>query len=389
MQVDYDLHGIVGVRLLDAGPGDVAAVSRQLGPIQSPLDREPEITIRFVDRVAPRGQLRYLGLDEAGFTDDAFYVLRSKHKTGVKVRIPFGDVGGRCEFVCERGVPAVPFLVATINLTALARGALPLHASAFNYNGIGAVVTGWSKGGKTETLLGFMNQGAEYIGDEWVYISGDGRRVSGIPEPIRLWDWHLHELPRFRALVGRRKRVRLRVLKGIRSACTLAPSSLFERIGQLLQRQLHVDIAPESLFGSGADTFSGNFDRLFFVASHDSPEIVVEPIDPNEVARRMSFSLTYERRDFMALYRMFRFAFPEANNKLIEQADGMQYELLLRVLASKPAYAVYHPYPVSIPALVDAIEPLVVGDVSRHRNQTEVPARALVASAQHERVAAI
>jgi hypothetical protein len=76
--IDYDLHGLAGVRLVDATPGDAAAVSRQLGPIRSSLDREPDIVIRFVDRL-PANRLRYLGVGEAAFTDDAFLVLRSKH----------------------------------------------------------------------------------------------------------------------------------------------------------------------------------------------------------------------------------------------------------------------------------------------------------------------
>jgi hypothetical protein len=33
VQIDYDLHGLAGIRLLDAAPADAAAVTRQLGPI--------------------------------------------------------------------------------------------------------------------------------------------------------------------------------------------------------------------------------------------------------------------------------------------------------------------------------------------------------------------
>jgi len=144
--IDYDLHGLAGVRLVDATPGDEAAVSRQLGPIRAPLDREPDIVVRFVDRLQTN-RLRYLGAGEAAFTDDAFLVLRSKHKVPAKVRIPFAEIGDRCEIVCERGLPAVPLLVPILNLTVLARGALPLHASAFVYGGTGVVATGWSKYG--------------------------------------------------------------------------------------------------------------------------------------------------------------------------------------------------------------------------------------------------
>ena len=42
--VDYDIHGLVGVRLLDPQPRDVLAVSKQLGPMLKPLERPAEAT---------------------------------------------------------------------------------------------------------------------------------------------------------------------------------------------------------------------------------------------------------------------------------------------------------------------------------------------------------
>jgi hypothetical protein len=90
----------------------------------------------------------------------------------------------------------------------------------------------------------------------------------------------------------------------------------------------------------------------------------VQPIDPQEIARRMVFSLQYERRELMSYYMMYRFAFPEARNALIEQAEELQRAMLTRALAGKDAYAVHHPYPVPIPALFDTIGPLL--DPSRN-----------------------
>jgi hypothetical protein len=357
-QTDFDLHGLAGIRLVGASPHEIAAVTRQLGPIQKPLTREPDIVVRFVDRLATAGRVRYLGVDEAGFTDDAFLVLRSKHKARATVQIPFEQIGRRCEIVCERGLPAVPLLIPILNLTVLSKGALPLHASAFNYRGIGMLTTGWSKGGKTETLLAFMSQGAEYIGDEWVYVSADGKRMHGIPEPIRVWDWHLQDLPHYRDLVGRGDRARLQAIKLAQSAGRAMPGKVSGRVMPLLKRQLFVDVHPKRLFGSGFGAMSGTLDKIFFVASHETPDVVVQPIDPQEIARRMVFSLEYERLPFMAFYMMFRFAFPDRANPLIEGAEQLQRETLARVLADKEVYSVYHPYPVAIPALFDAISPL-------------------------------
>ena len=74
--VDFDLHGFVGLRLLDATKADVAAVSAQLGPIRRRLDREPDVVIRFVERLSAPGA-RLLGAGDAAFTDSAFLVLRA------------------------------------------------------------------------------------------------------------------------------------------------------------------------------------------------------------------------------------------------------------------------------------------------------------------------
>ena len=364
--LDYDLHGIVGIRLLGAAPADATAVTGQLGPIHAPLGREPDIVIRFVDRLSISGGLHYLGVDEAGFTDDAFLVLRSKHKAHARVKIAFDQIGKRCEIICERGLPAVPLLIPILNLTALAKGVLPLHACAFIYNGVGVVATGWSKGGKTETLLAFMSRGARYVGDEWIYISGDGDRVYGIPEPIRMWDWHLRDLPEYRAVVKRGERARLMVLRLAQSAGRVnsriarngsGPLKVFSRLAAVLKRQLYVDIPPERLFSGGVVSLSGTFDRLFFVVSHESPDVTVRPVDPQEVARRIQFSLQHERQDFMSYYMKFRFAFPDARNEFIERVDEFQLDLLRQALAEKEAYAVFHPYPVPIPQLFDALSP--------------------------------
>ena len=111
MATDFDLHGLAGIRLLAATVEDVAAVSGQLGLPPSTLDREPDIVIRFVDRLRVSSPIRYLGLDEAGFTEDAFLVLRGKHKSRARVQIPLDRVGQPCEIVCERGLLQVPLLI--------------------------------------------------------------------------------------------------------------------------------------------------------------------------------------------------------------------------------------------------------------------------------------
>jgi hypothetical protein len=360
--VDFDLHGLAGVRLVGASAADAAAVERQLGPIRAELDREPDLVVRFVDRLELTEPVRLLGVGDAGFTEEGFVVLRSRHKSKARVLMPLAGVGTRPEIVCERGLAAVPLLIPVLNLTVLANGALPLHAAAFEYEGAGVVATGWSKGGKTESLLAFAARGARYVADEWAYISADGRRVYGIPEPVRLWDWHLRQAPEYRGLIGRKRRARLGALRlaaategAARAVRGGRRGGAVDRVYSLLRTQLHVDAEPELLFGERQASTS--FDRLFLLMTHDSPETVVEPIEPEEVARRMLASLQYERLDFVGAYLKHRFAFPEAVSPLIEDAPAIERERLLEAFAGKPAYLVRHPYPTSLARLHEAMRP--------------------------------
>ena len=294
--------------------------------------------------------------------------MRSRHKTPARVEIDFSQIGESVEIVCERGLPAVPLLIPILNLAVLARGVVPLHASAFVHRGTGVVATGWSKGGKTEALLAFATRGARYVGDEWVYLAGDGSRVHGIPEPIRIWGWHLRQLPQYEALVGRAARTRLRAIELFlgseralrRVKAGKRPSQALARLAPLLGRQLFVDIEPERLFGPVGEQ-SAPFDRLFFLMSSDEPDIAVEPVDPREVGKRMVFSLQHERLDFTAAFLKYRFAFPAAANPFIERVEDLERTALTRAFAGKPAFLVRHPYPCSLASLFEAMSPYCEG----------------------------
>ena len=370
--VDLSLHGLARLRLLDAGPKDVATVVRQVGPLEAPVEGDADLVVRFVDHLPAPSAERLLGAREAAFSEDGFVVLRTKHKARARVLVPLHRAGTPgCELVCERGVPAVPLLVPLLNLAVLAAGALPLHACAFRTaEGVGVVTTGWSKGGKTESLLAFCERGATYVGDEWVYLPGDGT-AAGIPEPIRVWDWHLDSLPGYRRKLRWRNRVRLAALRGATALARATPetprriSGLADRVAPVLEAQSHVDLFPTALFGSELGPLSTRIDRLFLVVSADRRDVSVTPVDPAEVAARMAASLAFERLDLQGWYLRARYAHPEAgwSNPMLEGgAEARERELLERFLAGVPAWVVEHPYPVDLTALHDAMAPLCRAD---------------------------
>lgn len=356
---DFDLHGVVGVRLVDAEPRDVAMVERQLGPIRLQLERAPDITVRFVEEATDH-PVTYVGVGDTGFNRDGFFLLRGRHAMPGKASIPFESVGGRLTVTCERRLPAVPHLLTLVNLAALAKGVLPLHASAFTVDGLGVLVTGWSKGGKTESLLAAMQRGGRYVGDEWIYLTPD-EEMLGLPEPIRLWSWHLDQqsrLLRGRSLAERSRLRAWHTLAEIGRAGSRSPGSaarLLGRAAPVLQRQAFLQIPPAELFGAERVILRAHLDAVVLVLSHSHGDIRSEAVSGAEVAARMLASLAEERAAFMAHYRQYRFAFPSERQTLVETAGEREAALLRALFARRTVAKVSHPYPCDIAALGEAV----------------------------------
>lgn len=362
--VDYDIHGLVGIRLLDPAPSDAEAVFKQLGPLQKPLNREPDILVRFVEHL-PISGLRHLILHESGFTDDSFFILRSSKKSA-RVKIAFEQIGSRqCEIICETGLRAVPLLLAIVNLTMLRKDCVALHASGFVYENTGVVVTGWAKGGKTETLLSFAAHGGRYVGDEWILLSGDGQKMYGIPEIIRLWDWHIENLPHVRSQIKREDLLMFKAIHGLDRFqenlngpfAKMLPLKLLREGMPRIKRQLNVRVEPKIVFGDRFGPFSAKPDKVFFALSHADSTTTVEPMEPAAIARHMISSIRFEQLPFMEHYLAFKFAFPERANAFLDNVHELQYEILQRALSGKDAYMVRHPYPLSFEELYTKMRP--------------------------------
>jgi hypothetical protein len=369
--LDYDLHGIAAIRLVDPSAANVAAVTRLLGgALRGPLDRDPDITIRFVDRIRLGSPLRYVGLNDVAFTDDSFFVLRSRGDAVAKVRIPFEQLGETCEIVCERSAGEVPLLVSIVNLTMLGKGFVPLHACAFVYNGTGIVVTGWPRGGKTSALLAFMAAGAEHVADDWVYLDRHGTRMFGLPTPVTLREAHLDAFPQYRSRVPTRERLLLGGLGSFGSSLRfvrrlgLNDRKTLAKLARLADERRSLEIPPTDLFGPGLCSFSGMPNKVFLTVGHELPDVTVERVSAGPIADRVALVLQHERLQLFAYYLKARFALREAENRLIADAEEIERAALAGALAGKDTYVLYHPMPAPAAGLFEAIRS-VLGTVER------------------------
>jgi hypothetical protein len=360
--VDFDLHGIIGIRLINPSAADVAAVAQHVGPWELPLSRDPEIVIRFVKHLPLPPGARWVGPGKAAYTQKSFYLVAGD-KMG---EIAFDQLDDQIELRCESGGHAIPLLGSLVNLAALRKDVLPLHASAFLYRGHGVVATGWPGGGKTGTMLAFMANGARYIGDDRVFVGSEGSRIFGVPGKIMIRDWHLQEIPEFRAKAAWTEWGWLRLARRIGSVSRWISVSglgnrsrlgeVTARAARVAERHQHIYMDPRRLFGEEAFARTGKMDTVLLVVSHQDSAVLVEPVTRDEMVRRMEALQKAEWSEILGYYNRFQFAFPGARSALIEGIGDRQRALLRRALAYAQTYIVCHPSHVDADALLTAAE---------------------------------
>ncbi len=361
-EVRLHLQGVVQVLLVDPTESDVTGVVGDTG-LALGGSGEPDVTVRFVEDLRT-GPVRMLGV-EGGACAAGYLVQPTGNRPPGRTLVPLTEVGGRCELLVERGSPSVPLLIEVLNLTAAQRGLLPLHGAAFVWQDLGWVVTGWSKGGKTETVLGVTARGARFVGDEWVYLAGG--QAHGTAHPLRLWDWQLRQRPDVLAGLTRKQRLRLNAVgRALRLHADaggrrrrLPPYRLLAAAAPALREQHGVYARPQDVFPVADRQPSAPLDRLVLMESSSARSTTSERLDPGLVAERMVASLQYERRDLTDAWTRYRYAEPAAQNLRLDQIADVERRLLHAAFTGVDTFRVDHPYPVELSVLADALNDLV------------------------------
>ena len=363
--IEYDLYGIVGIRLVNPAENDVKNLSSLYHSFRTELNREPDIIIRY-RKDWQIGDISYVGVGEAGFNDDGFYIL-SNGRLSLKTKIPFEQIGDKCELVCDQGIGEIPLLNRIISLTFLKKKYLPIHASAFLYNDVGALVIGWSKGGKSESLFSFMKKGARFVGDETVIISSDGKKMFGIPVPVSVWEWQLPEIRELIPPINITKKILFKTIHFIDNIYKafnksfLKNNSIIKLIGKalpVLKKLLNIRIEPEVIFNGKVQWTPTNLNKLVIIMSHNKDDIKLTKYNKNDIAAMMITSNLYELDYFYNYYSKFKFAFPGIKNDFLENVGKIYNNLLPSAISGIDVYKVLHAYPVSFEKLFIAMKPI-------------------------------
>lgn len=263
-----------------------------------------------------------------------------------------------------------------MSLTALAKGCVALHASAFVYNNVGVLVAGWAASGKTTTLLGFASRGAEFIGEDWVLLSRDGQQMCGLSRDIELSPSLLEIPPHVRRAI---KPSKLWLFEGLRCLGRMRgvlggnrdnafPGQALRKAMTAIQHRVALKVRPQEIFGSRAASLIGKPEKVFLLISHEDPSVQVESTPPSEMARRLAHLCQQEQMRFNERYLAFKFAFPEAKNTFVEQSPEFQHATLAHALMGKETYTIRHPHPLPFSKICETIEPFCEAS---EKSQTE------------------
>jgi hypothetical protein len=371
MNVDYDIHGLLGVRLIDPAASLARAAARQLNPLRpAALGHDPDLSI---SHFAGFDRASAYKLGDAGdgqecwFNESEFTLAYGD----TDLNIPFDSIGNSFTIRCTPNGNMrklfIDYVRPALQISLLAKGALGLHSAAVSYKGKGILLAGWAESGKTEAMMGFLQAGASFVSDKWTIVNGDGPSILHFPTPITVRHWMINLIPGLRHRLKGSERLRARAA-GI--AGSLLATGLSGRVPVLREAKGladlggRVSVTPSQLFGNSDGkrsrwgmSPSAPLDRLFLLMTTGEDRITVQQAETREVARRLADCAAYERRAFLGLYRRFRYALPGRRNPLVEEVWDRETELLTKALDSKQVFAVHVPFPFNPRALHEAIGP--------------------------------
>lgn len=360
------VHPDIHLRLVNATDADVDAIIRQTGASHVSSVSDCDLVVRYVSRLETKQPLRHLMMGDAGFTDEEFWVFMGRDHACLVL----GDSERVPEIICASGTSQIPMLTWMIHLAAIGKGILPMHASAFCFQGHGVVASGWPKGGKTSSLFAFLAHDAQFISDDWLYIDRDGM-AYGIPQPIKLSDWQLAQLPQIRSRVPASKLQRMRIVRAVdtferripeRWRRGFAPATAFHQVVHYLnKKQRHVYLKPQDLFGQGVEAFTGNIETVLITLSHESSEIVVRETSVEEAVERLTYAQLHEWQELRDIYIQYRYAFPHLRVEIIDQLESCLRQMLTTALHDKQILTVMHPHPVPLNHLFESVAPRIIG----------------------------
>jgi hypothetical protein len=343
----YSLGDVLWVATVDEPEHVGQWLKSEVGLSLSNDDGPSDLTIRFVPSL---GATPYQRLDVNGNTfgfdsQDFFLVDRS----AARARLNLDQLGTDAEFTCEHGWEFdEPLFRSMLALLALTKGWLLLHGSAFEYGGVGVLVTGWQSCGKSEFLLGMRHEG-RFISDEPTLVQPATGRLIPSTALLPLWDWQIKQLGCEGDLDPAHRR-RVRMMRALGQLLPpLSGDSIPARGVASVRRRLkaitRLPIPPQRIF-----QIVGEHERVVVgvVITGSIGLTAIQSMAGETLAKKMVMSQTAERGALTERYKQFLHVFPERRSELLEGASDLELALLTELFKDRIVLDIVHPYPGSL-----------------------------------------
>jgi len=318
--VRYRLRGGVSVEIGGASDSRLRAFERWAPASRDRGEGEADLVLRIVSGALSKERDRPVR-GHALRACDAGLIIR---RAGVTFVLPLDRIGLGLEVECRGGLPPPSVLRPLVNLLALARGSLPVHAAGLEQDG-GVLVSGSSGAGKTSMMLAGLAEGARFLCSEWALIDPAGGRIHGANEPVRIRSHHLATWPELADLPGAASVVRARLLGAV--------GGLLGRWGQPVVRRAYVDVQPAALSKEPPLYEPVPLRRLMVLLRRGSVEGCGAAMTPADVVAQMVRLAMHDYREVVSLYGAHRFAFPDRPSPFLERLEETLAEHFVRALA--------------------------------------------------------
>lgn len=196
------------------------------------------------------------------------------------------------------------------------------HASSFVFNGKTILCPGWRNTGKTNLLLSFLKDGADFLSDDWILIHKNGTLFS-LPKRINLLYYNyppnMDLIDSFDPSLASFSETVLKLInKSIYQFSELNDNQLKES----LKRRLHF----EELFKRKRMIKSKKIDFIFYLNHNNNRSVNIKKYENNKLQDRMLRVLDFEQSPFKSAYDFYKF-YSGDENLLIELARNRSRDI--------------------------------------------------------------
>ncbi|MBW2989886.1 hypothetical protein KY358_06235 [Candidatus Woesearchaeota archaeon] len=216
----------------------------------------------------------------------------------------------KTKVLCENGFSfreLLGHLEEILKYKLLKKGIAPIHGSSFVYRDRGVNICAWINGGKTNSLLYFLERGASYISDEFTVLSKRGDLLA-YPKRIDLRDFNVMALPTVAGNLSLGQRIRFRIVltgkKFFRIFYLFGLDSI-SKIGKNIEFKVRMPL--KKLFPGLKIVKKQRVDTLFLLLESNSVRAKIRPLPLDDFIDRVMATNIFEASKMVNDCRAYSF----------------------------------------------------------------------------------